>query len=160
MLSLQVLTSQDWPVWRDVRLAALTEAPHAFKSRVEDWHRGGEEQWRARLAMPGTYNIVARLDGRVVGVSRGVPGADGVAELRSVWVSPEARGHRVGDGLVAAVESWAARSGATALKLAVVPGNDRALALYRRNGFAATNEPGDLLPDGVTREQVMRKRLR
>ena len=77
--------------------------------------------------------------------------------MRSVRVGPGARGHGVGDRLVTAVEAWARESGATTPALAVIPGNDAALVLHRRHGFVTTDEPGDLLPDGVTREQVMAK---
>ncbi|MGW7692845.1 GNAT family N-acetyltransferase [Streptomyces asiaticus] len=162
MVRLRVVTTDDWPLWRDVRRTALAEAPHAFKSRLADWHRGGEERWRARLEMPGAYHVVALLDDRAVGMAGGMPGdGDGrPPELRSVWVSPEARGHGVGGRLIAAVETWALRTGATALRLAVIPGNAPAIALYERHGFAATREPGDLLADGVTRELVMVKALR
>jgi ribosomal protein S18 acetylase RimI-like enzyme len=158
--SWQALTSDDWPLWREVRLAALAEAPYAFKSRLEDWQKGGEQRWRSRLETPGTYNIVAMLDGQPVGMASGIPGDKDVSELRSVWVSPPARGRGVGDRLVAAVEVWAKESGAKALKLAVIPGNEPAIALYRRNGFVIAGEVGGLLSDGVTREQVMVKALR
>jgi len=131
-----VLTTADWPLWRDARLAALTESPHVFKSRLADWDAGGSDRWRARLAQPGAYHVVELLDGRPVGMASGLPGA----ELRSVWVSPSARGRGVGDRLLAAVESWARRTGETVLRLAVLPGNEPAIALYRRNGFAPTGE--------------------
>ncbi|MDT0345450.1 GNAT family N-acetyltransferase [Streptomyces litchfieldiae] len=160
MVSLRVVTAADWPLWREVRLAALADAPEAFRARLGDWHRGGEEQWRARLTMPGAHNVVALLDGRAAGSARGEPGEDGVSELRSVWVGPWARGRGIGERLVAAVENWARESGASALRLAVVPGNAPAIALYRRLGFVATEEPGEWLPDGVTRERVMVKALR
>ncbi|MFJ4767638.1 GNAT family N-acetyltransferase [Streptomyces uncialis] len=160
MVRLRVLTVADWPLWRDARLAALTEAPHAFKSRLSDWHHGGEELWRARFASPASCNIVALLDGRTVGMATGLPWDGGGCELRSVWVSPGARGSGVGDGLIEAVGTWARRSGAVTLKLAVLPHNGAAFALYQRNGFTITPEPGELLPDGVTRERVMRKELR
>ncbi|MBA6441386.1 GNAT family N-acetyltransferase [Streptomyces sp. GMR22] len=170
MVRLRVVTTDDWPLWRDVRRTALAEAPHAFKARLADWHRGGEERWRARLELPDAYHVVALLEGRAVGMASGMPGdgdRDGVGdgdgrppELRSVWVSPEARGHGVGGRLIAAVEAWALRRGATALRLAVLPGNAPAIALYERHGFAATREPGELLADGVTRELVMVKALR
>lgn len=140
MVISRVLTLDDWPVWRAVRLAALTESPGAFVATVADWHRGGEEEWRARLALPGSHNVVAVLDGRPVGVARGVPGADG-HELRSVWVSPEARGHGVGDRLLTEIEGWAARSGARVLRLAVFAGNAPAVALYERHGYVLTGEP-------------------
>ncbi|WP_405675513.1 GNAT family N-acetyltransferase [Streptomyces sp. NBC_01511] len=160
MVRLLVLTASDWPLWREVRLAALGEAPHAFKSRLEDWDNGGQELWRARLLMPAAHNLVALLDGRPVGMAAGLPEGSGVCELRSVWVGPRARGRGVGDRLVAAVDTWARESGAVTLRLAVLPDNESAVALYRRNGFVFTGEQGDLLSDRVTRERVMAKQLR
>ncbi|MGV9316554.1 N-acetyltransferase family protein [Streptomyces sp. NPDC003691] len=159
MASLRIITSDDWPLWREIRVAALTDAPHAFKACLADWHRGGQEQWRARLTIPGSYNVVALRESRPVGMVRGIPGDSGTSELRSLWVSPEARGDGVGDQLIEAVTTWALRSGSTTLTLAVIPGNESATGLYQRHGFITTGERGDLLPDGVTREQVMARRL-
>ncbi|WP_371520678.1 GNAT family N-acetyltransferase [Kitasatospora sp. NBC_01300] len=169
MVTLRILTTDDWPLWRDLRLAALSDSPHAFKARLEDWHHGGEERWRARLHLPGAHHVAALLDGpdgpdgpdaTPVGLADGLPGADGVRELRSVWVGPEARGRGVADLLLEEVERWARASGGTTLRLAVLPGNEPAIALYRRHGFTALAEPGGLLADGVTRELVMAKPLR
>lgn len=58
-----------------------------------------------------------------------------------------------------AVERWARHVGADMLRLAVADGNEAAAALYRRNGFRYTGESGDLMPDGVHREQIMAKTL-
>ena len=161
MIELRVLTPDDWRAWRQLRLAALAEAPYAFGSRLADWQGDGdrEERWRARLNIPGSFNVIAVLDGEPAGMASGVPAAEGAAELISMWVSPAARGHGVGDRLVQAVARWAGQAGLDALRLAVVPGNENATALYRRNGFRLTGELGDLMPDGVSREHVMAKDL-
>jgi ribosomal protein S18 acetylase RimI-like enzyme len=45
------------------------------------------------------------------------------------------------------------------LRLAVADGNEAAAALYRRNGFRFTGGSGDLMPDGVHREQIMANML-
>jgi ribosomal protein S18 acetylase RimI-like enzyme len=150
----------EWALWRDVRLAALAQAPEAFRSRLADWAGGGERRWRERLAMADAHNIVAVRDGHAVGVARGVPDADGAAWLHSVWVSPEVRGLGVGRRLVASVEEWARGRGAAGLRLAVLPGNDAAIELYRRQGFAPTGEAGETPPDGATTELIMAKPLR
>jgi GNAT superfamily N-acetyltransferase len=160
MVHLRVLTAGDWPLWRGIRLAALSEAPHAFKAGLAEWPDGGEERWRERLATPATYSVVALLDGRAVGMAAGLPGDDGACELRSVWVSPRARGRGVGDVLLAAVEGWARQAGARTLTLAVLPGNEPAVALYQRNGFVDAGGLGDLLSDGMSRERLMVKVLR
>ncbi|MEU7825725.1 GNAT family N-acetyltransferase [Catellatospora sp. NPDC049133] len=162
MIELRVLAPDDWPIWRELRLAALAEAPYAFGSRLTDWQGDGDrdERWRGRLEITGSYNLVALLDGRLAGMASGVPTEDrGVVELISMWVHPDARGHGVGDRLLAAVEQWARQVRADVLKLAVVEGNAAAAGLYRRNGFELTAQLGDLMPDGVRREQIMAKDL-
>ncbi|MEV1330567.1 GNAT family N-acetyltransferase [Micromonospora costi] len=162
MIEIRVLTPDDWTSWRDLRLAALTDAPYAFGSRLADWQGDGdrEERWRSRLAIPGSHNLLADLDGRPVGMVSGVPTPTaGTAELISMFLRPDARGRGVGDALVEAVAQWARRSGADRLRLAVVPGNKAAVRLYERQGFVATDELGDLMPDGVHREQIMVKQL-
>ena len=159
MIELRVLTPDGWRTWRRLRLAALAEAPYAFGSRLADWqgHGDREERWRARLGIPGSFNVVAVLDGEPAGLASGVP-ADGAAELISMWVSPAARGHGVGDRLVQAVARWARQAGSEVLRLAVAQGNENAAGLYRRNGFQLTGELGDPMPDG-RRERIMAKDL-
>lgn len=162
MIETRVLSEGDWKTWRELRLAALTEAAYAFGSQLTDWQGDGdrEERWRARLAIPGSYNVVALLDGQPVGMASGVPTEqDGVVELISMYVALVGRGRGVGDHLVRAVEQWARELGAGTLRLAVVEGNRNAWALYQRNGFRDTGELGDLMPDGVRREHLMAKRL-
>ncbi|MEV4655778.1 GNAT family N-acetyltransferase [Micromonospora sp. NPDC049301] len=162
MIEMTVLTPDNWPTWRELRLAALTEAPEAFGSRLADWQGDGdrEQRWRDRLSIPDSHNLVATLDGRPVGMVSGVPTPDPlVAELISMWVRPEARGRKVGHLLVDAVAHWARERGADRLRLSVMPDNAAAKALYRRAGFTRTDDLGDLLPDGVRREQVMLRPL-
>ncbi|GHF33423.1 N-acetyltransferase [Kitasatospora xanthocidica] len=143
MVTLRTLTTADWPLWRDLRLAALTDAPYAFTYGLAEWHDGGEERWRARLHLPGAHHVAAFLDdvpgtapATPVGLVGGVLGSpEGVRELRSLWVAPRARGRGVADRLIEEVEHWARAGGGTTLHLGVLPGNTAALVLYRRHGF-------------------------
>lgn len=163
MVELHALTPDDWSIWRQLRLAALAEAPHAFGSRLADWQGDGDraERWRARLSIPGAYDVVALLDGEPVGMASGVPTDEpGMVELISMWVAPVGRGRGVGDKLVRDVERWARRLDAEVLRLSVADGNAPAAGLYERHGFAYTGEVGGLMPDGVRRERVMAKALR
>jgi ribosomal protein S18 acetylase RimI-like enzyme len=160
-LEVQELGPDDWRTWRELRLAALAEAPAAFGSRLADWQGDGdrEERWRGRLALAGSYNLVVRLDGVPVGMASGVPGdTGGEIELISMWVSPAARGHGIGDLLIQRIAGWGVAAGAHRLVLAVVPDNAPARALYRRNGFVDTGEQGELRPDGI-REVIMARPL-
>lgn len=136
MIELQVLTPDDWALWRELRLQALAEAPYAFCAKLADWQGAGdnEERWRERLAWGG-HNVVAHLDGRPAGMATGMSDRDGSAELLSMWVAPEGRGHGVGDAIVGEVERWAVGTGARRIIIAVIADNLRARAFYRRLGF-------------------------
>ncbi|MQS15890.1 GNAT family N-acetyltransferase [Streptomyces kaniharaensis] len=162
-LELRRLTSDDWPLWRELRLASLAEAPYAFGSTLADWQGPGdhEERWRSRLEIPGALDLVAVLEGHPVAMASGVPADEdpAAAELISMWVGPQARGRGVGDRLIAEIAQWATALGYRTLKLAVMPHNEAAIALYRRHGFTDTDELGDLLDDGVSRELVLAKPL-
>ncbi|WP_226874350.1 GNAT family N-acetyltransferase [Microbispora sitophila] len=87
MIELRVLSEDDWPIWRGLRLAALAEAPQAFGSTLSEWQGEGdrEERWRARLAIPGSHNVIAMIDDRPVGMVSGIPAeTTGEAELISL----------------------------------------------------------------------------
>jgi len=134
------LSSNDWRIWRSLRLAALTEAPEAFGSRLADWIDADENRWRERLSIPGAIDLVA-LDsgaGSPIGMVTGTPSArrGAGAELISMWVDPAARGKGVATLLVEAVVAWAAAAGAPSLKLSVMAENEPARRTYERSGFA------------------------
>lgn len=162
MIEIQVLTPDDWKAWRALRLAALAEAPYAFGSTLAQWQGEGdrEERWRDRLASPGSYNLIASIDGEPVGMGSGAPSEDeGTVELLSMWVAPAGRGKGVGDRLIEEIESWALAQGASRFALAVTDGNRAATGLYLRHGFRDIGVPGDLMSDGVRHEVLMDKKL-
>lgn len=152
MINLRALTSGDWAVWRDVRLRALADAPHAFGSTLEEWENASEERWRARLELPGSHNLVAYVDGEPVGMATGAP-FQGTYELISMWVAPEVRGRGVGDALVEEILRWAREQGASELRLDVKEHNLSAIALYVRHGFI------DVGPSRELGERAMMKRV-
>ncbi len=160
VLAVQTLTPDDWRIWRQVRLAALVDAPQAFGAQLSDWTGEGdtEERWRGRLALERSRNVIALLAGAAVGMASGVvDSAAADCHVISMWVSPEERGRGVGDLVLQAIEEWASSSGARRLRLAVASGNPAAEYLYRRNGFQPTGEWGEVMPDGVHQEKIMQK---
>ena len=62
-----------------------------------------------------------------------------------MFVRPEARGHGVGEALIAAVLDWARARNATSVHLWVTETNKAARLLYERCGFSLTGER-QLLP--------------
>lgn len=144
---MQTLRDDDWSQWRSMRLAALGEAPYAFRSTLAEWTGTGdtEERWRQRLlALP--FNILALLDGQPVGMASATAPVNGEVELISMWVSPAARGRGVGEALIETVVAWAVARGASRVALDVRRDNHHAVALYTRSGFVDigwASETGD-----------------
>jgi ribosomal protein S18 acetylase RimI-like enzyme len=158
---LRELGPDDWQAWRELRLRALAEAPYAFGSTLVDWQGAGdaEHRWRDRLASV-PLNLLAQVADRPAGmVSATAPDDDASVELISMWVAPEARGRGVGDALVGAVLRWAGEQGAGRVTLWVAEGNDAAVGLYRRHGFAASGRTQPMDEHGSRHERQMVRRL-
>ncbi len=140
-IDIRVIRSDDWAVWRTLRLEALEEAPYAFGSRLADWQRADESRWRSRLELEGSHSVMAFMDARPVGMASGVPGdAAGEAQVISMYVAAGARGTGVSEALLDAVAAWAVDRGYRTLCLDVRADNARARRVYERNGFAVTGE--------------------
>ncbi len=131
------LVPGDWSALRQVRLAALADAPYAFSSTLEREAGLDERRWRQRIASSAYF--MAWLDGEPTGLAAGFREPDLAAawQLGAMWVSPQARGRGLADGLVEAVCACALESGAARIVLWVTDVNARAQAFYRRLGFAS-----------------------
>ena len=149
MPAIRTLHPADWTVYRELRLAALGESPHAFGSTLAEETARPDDAWAARLAAPalGAYRqgwpFIAALDGTPVGlawVKLDAPDAT-TASLYQVWVAPQARGRGVGAALLDAAITWARERRATALHLDVTAGDGAAARLYRRAGFVDVGVP-------------------
>lgn len=146
------LHPDDWQLYRDVRLAALLDAPDAFASRHADQTDFTESDWRVGLAIPCW---VAFTGDEPVGMVR-VGDIDAEhPTLISMWVAPSARGTRAASDLVGAVVDWARNSDKAGLELDVVTRNERAIAFYRRLGFVPDGRTATL-PDGRNEIRMVR----
>jgi GNAT superfamily N-acetyltransferase len=133
------LTTDDWRDYRDVRLAALADAPWAFGGTLEREQRFSERDFRSRLETRAMF--AARNQDQLVGLIGGLQlEDDGALLLISMWVHPEVRGQGVGDLLVRAVLDWAQDHAYREVRLWVAEGNAPAERLYARNEFARTGK--------------------
>src|SRR5437763_720300 len=149
MVEVRAATAEDWRLLRDVRLAALADAPGAFLSTHEERTAPAEEYWRRRIAYGGTFfaYLPAVNGSDPAGLVGGFQGKPGTVELESLWVRPEARGLGVGEALVAAVVDWARARKATSVHLWLMDTNEYARTLYQRCGFSPTGESQPLPSD-------------
>ena len=151
----------DWQALRDVRLAALQDAPDAFGSTYAEQARFTEEDWQRRIAGDSTF--LAFLDGEdrePVGLSGGYRDDDGSYHLVSMWVHSRGRGQGVGETLINAVTDWArTQPEATALYLWVTEDNKPARGLYERCGFVPTGKRQPLPSNPALDEIAMSRPL-
>ncbi len=174
MIAVREVTPDDWELLRDVRLAALAEAPYAFGSTYAREAGFTEERWRGRFSQRSVTFFAQPEPAGGTGPTGGTgpgPGAagpaglggvfveDGVAELVSMWVRPSARGLGVGEALVEAACAWARGRGHPALFLWVTESNGAARRLYERCGFTATGEAQPLPSDPSVPEIRMARPL-
>jgi RimJ/RimL family protein N-acetyltransferase len=144
-------------LFREVRLAALRDAPYAFASTLEHERTVDEEHWRERLANRAQFAAV--LDGEIVGTAAGIDSDKKIAALISMWVAPRARGKGAGQLLVDAVLDWARKAGYGSVSLWVADGNKAAERLYLRCGFTRTGVVQPIHPGEARAEYEMSKLL-
>ena len=109
-----------------------------------------DQHWadvRRQAAERGGF-FIAEADGRAVGWAFVVEEAGDLFVKQSerrygfvaeLFVEASARGQGHGRALIAACEDWSRRRGMTVLIIGVLTGNDKAAAVYQRDGFAPYN---------------------
>ncbi|MCK9896890.1 GNAT family N-acetyltransferase [Frankia sp. AgB32] len=147
------IASDEGPLLRRLRLAALADAPAAFWQTLEIVRDEPASTW-TRLAREGADSpenlvVIAERAGDAVGMVQGLTPTRRawLRELAAMGGAPEARGTAAGDALVRAAVDWARRSGAEAVKLWVAPRNQPARRLYARHGFVALGSPQPVTDD-------------
>jgi GNAT superfamily N-acetyltransferase len=157
-VAIRRLGPEDWKRFRDVRLAALKEAPYAFGSTFEREANLTEKHWRGAVVQRTRF--VAEIDGEVAGTVGAGPGEfRGSAALTALWVDPRYRDRGVGSALVEAVVEWAADQGFSQVLLWVTEVNRNAERLYVRHGFARTGRVSEVRPGEPAVENEMSKRI-
>ena len=138
-----------------IRPAARSDLPVVQRVLVDTWHatydtlmgRAKEDEltasWHAlpvlerQLDQAGATRLVAIEGGRIVGTAFAIR-AEGYVKLDQIYVLPAAHGTGAGKALLDAVT--AAAGAATPIRLEVEPRNARAIAFYKREGFAKIGE--------------------
>jgi len=159
MVVVREVTPDDWNVLRDVRLAALREAPYAFGSTYAREAAFTEENWLGRINERSVTFFAYLPEVPEPAGLAGVYVEEVVADVVSVWVRPPARGNGVGEALISATADWAKSRRHGALFLWVTESNPSARKLYERCGFALTGERQPLPSDPTLTEIRMRRPL-
>jgi putative acetyltransferase len=87
------------------------------------------------LERPGVSMFVARRDGAALGIAALVQRGDGTAEVKRMFVSPEARGLGIAGDILRSLEAHAASAGIHTIQLETGPLSHAAITLYKRCGY-------------------------
>ncbi|MFO1039874.1 MAG: GNAT family N-acetyltransferase [Geminicoccaceae bacterium] len=134
------------PAAPDIRaLLAAGDAWYAALYPAESNHLLDVETLRG----PEVTFLAAREDGMLLGIGA-VVAFEGYAELKRMWVVPEARGRALGRRILQELEKAAAARGITCLRLETGVDQTEARSLYGSIGFREIEPFGDYRPDPLS----------
>ncbi len=110
-----------WAAVVDENVGLGTEPPVDVDARAASWNLDGA--------------FLAESHSQIVGSIHVQKSRHGYADI-GMCVANGWRGKGVGSSLLDAAEAWARKQGVHKLSLGVFAHNDRAIALYRKHGFA------------------------
>lgn len=135
-----------WQEYKELRLRALAEQPHAFGKSVDDEQSEPDIYWHNLLwqacAAQNRWILCAQCEGKLVGMAGAVREWDGYRYVRhlvtvvNVYVAPEARGQKIAQRLITALCTLLEHDETVeqALLWVTVTQKD-AIAFYQRCGF-------------------------
>lgn len=139
MAVLRSARERDWEQVREVRLAALAQAPEVFASTLEREAAFDSRRWRSWVEEAAVF--LALDDGAAIGMAAGVREKHPQErKLVALWVAPRYRRTGAAAELVDEVIGWARADAAHLLGLWVTPDNHSARKLYSRHGFVDSGE--------------------
>ena len=166
-MTIRRLQRPDAVAFRALRLEALSDSPTAFGTSHHEEAAQPLERFAAELDAETDRQLFgAFVDGQLVGmvcvVREPATKERHRAVIRSMFVSPRARGRGVATALLGrALAAVDAMPGVWQVTLTVTRGNDAAIALYRRHGFTPYGSlAASLFVDGTYYDDVLMVRLR
>lgn len=130
-------------------VAALLEASDAYMASLYPAESNHLLDVRA-LQRPEVAFLVARVQGRALGCAAVLSSGEGWAEVKRMFVSPQARGLKLGRRLLERIEAIARERGERCLRLEMGDKQPEALALYRSAGFVRIGPFGHYRPDPLS----------
>jgi ribosomal protein S18 acetylase RimI-like enzyme len=133
-------------LFREIRLAALKEAPYAFGATYEPALARTAESWSEQAdgtCSGGTRATFLAFDqNKPIGIAALYQDNEDEenAEVLQVWISPEQRGSGLARKLIGTVFEWAMQNGYKNVLATVTTNNERAQKFYLNYGFEKVSE--------------------
>ncbi len=156
------IAASQWQLLKELRCRALEDAPYAFSGTLEEAKKRSDEDWAAWAENcsnnPKAITFIACYDDKPCGMMgcRIVGEENEIAELLAVWVAPECRRLKVGQGLLEVTKQWAIESSVQVLHIWVAEQNASAISFYKAAGGQVTGQRQTFKSD-TTQEEILLK---
>ncbi len=141
------------------RLFRATYSGDTAASDLDSYIHGSftPERQEAEIVDPSAAVFLATANDQIIGYAHVIAGqADKrPARLNRIYIDAEWRGTGLANDILEAVLGEAAQRGVTRLELTVFERNVRAIAFYKRVGFAATGSTTFMVGDDLQADVVM-----
>jgi ribosomal protein S18 acetylase RimI-like enzyme len=149
MITIQKLSPDDWQQYRDIRLMALKDDPHAFGSSYEEEVGQTELDWRNRIGVMWFALDAGEVVGLIGLLQRENQSSKHCGYVISMWVRPHFRGQGIAKSLLKKLQKVAPTLGLKKLSLQVTVTQTAAFGLYQDLGFKTVGLlKNNLLKDG------------
>jgi RimJ/RimL family protein N-acetyltransferase len=128
-------------LYKQMRLASLTDAPEAFSTTYESASLRSPESWAAQADAsaegPDRFTFFAFIDEEPIGLAALYRDANGSSqgEIIQVWLAPSSRGGGLAGELLDFVFNCARIHGFEKIRAEVMNANGRARRFYEKHGF-------------------------
>jgi len=154
------LEPQDWKQYRDLRLRALQEEPHAYGSTYADNVKNSDESWMERLKdaslEKAQWLVFAKHNDTVVGMAGAFAQKEiDTAQVIAVYVVPEERGKGISKLLMSDILTRIKKNKfVRKILVDVNPEQEAAYNLYKNYGFEVTKKYNMILGDGKEHDVI------
>lgn len=148
------LEPKDWMLFKELRLRALKEEPHAFCSSYEENVIKPDISWAKTLDEAGKektqWLVFAKLNKKIVGmIAAHLEKESNTAHIISMYVSPEERGKGIAKKLMNnLLKKLKENIQIKKIIIDVNPMQSAAFNLYKKSGFKITKKYKYLMGDG------------
>jgi GNAT superfamily N-acetyltransferase len=141
MISVRRIRLGEGQLFKEMRLASLSESPEAFSSTYESAVQRTWESWceQADGTAVGSARatFIAFSDSTPVGIGAIYrdPSRENEGEMLQIWVAPDCRGSGIAQALINTLIQWCRENGICAVWAVITGGNRRARRFYEKCGF-------------------------
>jgi ribosomal protein S18 acetylase RimI-like enzyme len=165
MLRIERIEASQGPLLKALRCRALSDAPYAFSATLAEQASRSDESWVASATHfaqdKKSTTFIAYFNDEPCGMMGCylMGEKDDVSNLVAVWVAPEYRHLKVGQGLLKVIKEWSRESNAQVLHAWVAEQNALAIRFYKAAGFEETGHRQPFKSDASQEEILLALRL-